>query len=188
MTVPAKKSRLHPKRWHVATWLLLLLWLTVSIVGNFPQQASTESLDINQPAGVSMTWISGFPLFYYQQQMDLPSPKITTTIHYHWLLANVALSIALLASIIYCLQRFGQFSIRTLLCGMALVAVLIVAGKFVASNSGLVGFYFYMTSIYCMPLLLAIVVAVTVKVRQLRRPTREPSDPAGEPSDPATLG
>ncbi|MDA7924266.1 hypothetical protein N9B60_02600 [Mariniblastus sp.] len=154
---------LNPKRWNVACWLLLLLWLCLSVLMNAPiepkldgWESSGELADGSRFAAYDPTFLIGWPFAYLQIAIKEPRPSVRTYIPMMGVY-NFILVAATLISLVYAVQNWiPQFSIRTILICVAVVAVLIVTGQAVLATEHYGLQTGFMTAVYFSPIVAAL--------------------------------
>ena len=128
---------MHPKRWNVLTWCLLLLWTTSFCLQNSPLEPSLpeKRTPYQLPDGTTVALANnhafyiGYPFTYLKIKMGHDVP---TTHNYNSILcvANCALGICTLMGIVFVVQTLiPRFSIRTALLATALVAGVVCLGR-----------------------------------------------------------
>ena len=137
---------LNPKKWNVVCWLLLLLWLYPSVLGNLPFEPELDEFDSSKQSAAGSqfvdyghVYVMGWPFGYFEIATQKLKPPVRTYKPVMFVL-NCVLVIATLTSLIYAVQKWlPRFSIRMMLFGMTIVAVLIAIGQVVFSTD-----YFYL--------------------------------------------
>ena len=161
MQVKSTTKSLHPGRWQPATWILLAVWLTASAFGNFP--FGPMGVGGNETTIVHI----GFPLWYTEHQYDPSTGFVLTTTDGKYLFANLFLGVAIQLSLILGLQSFQQFSMKTMLLVVSLLAALLGIGK---ALDGLHVVYLII-GIYLLPLPFAAVMIVHRCATRIRNAT-----------------
>lgn len=158
---------LNPRKWSLASWIVLILWLIPSIIFNIP---SNSSIEIRHPDGSPMSLderrfhsvfdYAGWPFWYYQRELDWTGPP---TIQFSVWLAflNAAIVAITLISLIYTFQRLAlRFTIKTVMAGSALFAMILSLGQsvFWTQSFHLTLGYFYL--VYHSPVLTALTLLI----------------------------
>lgn len=132
---------LNPKKWNFVCWLLLLLWLYPSILMNAPLEpnleewaTSGELTDGSRFVAYDPTFLVGWPFGYLQIATNGANPSVRTYTPMNAVFNFIFVSTTIIALIFAVQNWLPQFSIRTMLIGVAFVAVLIVAGQVVFST------------------------------------------------------
>lgn len=156
-------SFLNPKKWNVACWLLLLLWLFVSASMNAPFEPKLtdwESIGVlpdgSRFAVYDAEFLIGWPFEYCRIATNGSGPS-TRTYNPGNAILNIVFVASTLISLIYAVQHWmPQFSIRTMMVGTAVVASLIAIGQAIflsESYSLMLGFTM---SVYFSPVVAAL--------------------------------
>jgi len=152
---------MHPKRWSIICWLLLVLWLIPSVAHTIPiapdpPPASDMPLFSGRAVAYDFESISkvGFPFVFLEVKTSSASPKPQSK-YYLWAhLATIAILATNLVALVYCLQSLiPRFSIKLMLVGMTLVAILILIGQTLAAAEDYRVISVYTYSIIFAPLL-----------------------------------
>jgi hypothetical protein len=168
----------HPRRWHLLTWSVFLLWLSFAAVTNFPFTPADLDSDPPMPDDggpgqiltTSYTMVSGWPLFYLYRHVTPPSKQVVVEFDFLKLLGSVALILLTQVSIVIVMQRFGQFSIALLLAAVALAGLILLGGRLVDANDrGGFGMLYYVQAVYFLPVLGALIVGLVDGGARLRK-------------------
>lgn len=159
---------LDPRKWHLMTWAALLLWLLFSILSNQPfgkesvaDNFDDEVLNSSGPvSNVSYAVAIGWPLPYLQHTVTPPSKNVTTDFLPHFLAVNSVAVALTLASLVFAMQRFGQFTLRYLMGVVLLVALTIVCGKWVVSMYDGLGLYIFFMALYFSPIVVVFTIGL----------------------------
>lgn len=202
------QMNLHPRRWHLLTWSAFLLWLVFAVNQNIPRNFTYESFSelhdehINvsgtpttnistvDSSTISSTVISmdsstiviGWPFTYQEQTVTSTSRNVATTTHWFWLMENIVSLFIVQFCVAYSFQQFGQFSVRTMMLGTLVVALLILIGRVFSGAFWGWGLYYYICAIYFAPVVIA-VLSISAKWYSQRRDRAEQSN-ADDAFDP----
>ena len=132
---------LHPSKWNLLCWILLLLWLLPSIGGNIPftpkfiEPDSLQKIDRAVVYDRYQSALIGFPFVYSEIHLAPDSLKANRFDHPSYLILNLTLVPLTLFSIVYSIQSlFPRFSVLTFLGLVALIAILFLIGKLALSS------------------------------------------------------
>jgi hypothetical protein len=151
---------MHPKKWNILTWILLLLWGGFLLLGNFPFEpelpTDTDPFQapdgtILQPATGVFAYI-GFPCTYLTIS---ESPNIPKTRNYFWtfLPVNAFLGLSTMFSIVYCVQTLlPKFSIKTFFVVTFLAAAIIAVVPYLISILNIDHLIFLIYAVFFIPL------------------------------------
>ena len=160
---------LHPRRWHLLTWSAFLFWLVFAVAPNIPQNVTYESFsevlddpsdDAGAPTAYSLTMYSstmiiGWPFTYREYTVTSASKNVATNTHWFWMTGNIVVILLVQYCVVYSFQLFGQFSVRSMMLGTLLVALLIFLGRFLSDAFSFWGLYYYICAIYYFPVIFA---------------------------------
>ncbi len=156
---------LHPRRWHLLTWSAFLFWLVFAVAPNIPQNVTYESFsevmddpgdDAGVPTAYSSTMMIGWPFTYREYTVTSTSKNVAMSTHLFWLMGNFIVILLVQYCVMYSFQQFGQFSVRAMMLGTLLVALLIFLGRFLLDAFSFWGLYYYICAIYYSPVILAV--------------------------------
>jgi hypothetical protein len=173
-------EKLHPRRWHLMTWSIFLVWLLFGTASNFPWKATEDSFpefpaDAKVEPGTTIADFSmrliGWPLFYLEQTKSSQSTTITSNTRWEYLISNIAIIIVVQVSIVITFQRFGQFTVRSMFAATLIVAILISLA--ISIQPFAASFYFKLL-VYHFPILTALVsLHMITKSRSAKTPASE---------------
>ena len=159
---------LHPRRWHLLTWSAFLLWLVFAVAPNIPPNVTYESFsevldDSSDEAGAptanismySSTMMIGWPFTYREYTVTSTSKNVAASTRLLWMMGNIAVILLVQYCVVYSFQQLGQFSVRTMMLGTLLVALLIFLGRFLSDAFSFWGLYYYICAIYYSPVIFA---------------------------------
>ena len=158
-------SFLNPKKWNVACWLLLLFWLFVSATLNAPFVPNLNDMESGEvrPDGSRFAvydretqFLIGWPFSYMSIATNGSLPS-TRTYEPGNAILNLVLVASTLISLIFAVQNWmPQFSIRTMMVGMAVVASLIAIGQAIFLSESYDLILGFMMSVYFSPVVAAL--------------------------------
>ena len=156
-------SFLNPKKWNVACWLLLLLWLFVSSTLNAPfvpnlndRESGEVRPDGSRFAVYDREIRMGWPFGYVSIATNGSLPS-TRTYEPGNAILNLVFVASTLISLIFAVQNWmPQFSIRTMMVGMAVVASLIAIGQAIFLSESHYLMLGFMMSVYFSPVVAAL--------------------------------
>jgi hypothetical protein len=167
---------LNPRKWNLACWVLLLFWLYPSVLMNAPMEPSLDEWESSGKLadGTRFTaydpeFLVGWPIGYLQIATKGSEPSVRT---YNFLnaLINCILVTATLIALIYAVQNWiPQFSIRTLLIGVAVISLLITIGKAVFSTESYDLQTGFVMAVYFSPIVAALAYLVYDGMRRLKQ-------------------
>ena len=154
-----------PQSWSFACWAVFLTWLAFTLWVNFPSvltgaAANDPSSEIYELLGEygTVSSPSGWPLPY----MECTNAKGKTQ---HWLnyspfygLLDLVIAGSTLASVVVVMQTWGRkFSLRTLLWAIAIISILLIAGRSVYAISDHFLMFSFVLGIYLSPVWMAVI-------------------------------
>lgn len=169
--------KLQPHRWHLPTWFAFLLWLLFAVIANVPPNVTYESLSgltddssvgTQAPIAYSSTMMIGWPFTYQEHTVTATSTNVATSTYPYWLIGNIVVISIVQICVVYSFQQFGRFSVRTMLLGTLLVALVIFVGQFLSNAFPFRGVYYYIHLIYYAPAIFTVLCFIS-KRRPLRR-------------------
>lgn len=155
---------LNPKKWSIACWLLLILWLIPSLVWNLPIEPDFTHFEANEDPFYNQRYIAydrvtciGWP-FIYLEIADSGTQPATRSDHAFYAISNFVLVSVTLVSLIYAVQSWiPRFSILTLMVATAIIALLIALGQLVFSSQNYKLQTGFIMAIYFSPIAAAMV-------------------------------
>ena len=127
-----------PARWTILTWVVTTLWFLGALLGNIPTSPSTEFLDFvadtplyRETGATRVTLPTGWPLDWRDQTWTLQAQLVFTRWRLQQLVLNVLALCITLSTLIYLLQNYAnQISIKGMMSGTALVAIILAFGRY----------------------------------------------------------
>lgn len=159
----------NPRKWNAICWVLLLIWLAGSVIGNYPFESPSPDPFV-APNGTAVTsfeyfHVVGMP-FWYLETRHVPNKPPTKTLDTLLLLLNIALISATLVGIIYSVQVFiPKFSIRTIFVVITLVALIFALGRIVSASQSFFAINFFAYGMYFSPIATAVFALIYSKFR-----------------------
>ena len=153
-----------PRRWTILTWAVTSLWFLGALLGNIPTSPSTDFLDVvadtplYRDTGATRVMLStGWPLDWHDQNWTLQGQLVATRWRLQQLLLNVLAVCITLVTLIYLLQTYvNRISIKGILGGTAVVAIILVLGQYMAVKGHGLAWNYLINCIYFCPPILAI--------------------------------
>lgn len=115
-----------------------------------------SSTSTTSAAAYSSTLMIGWPFTYQEHTVTSTSGNVTTNTHWFWLMGNIVVLFIVQFCVAYSFQQFGQFSVKTMLLGTLLIALLILLGRFLSDTFSILGLYYYICAIYFSPAVFAV--------------------------------
>ncbi|NND97138.1 MAG: hypothetical protein HKN47_07410 [Pirellulaceae bacterium] len=175
MTSDASRSRYHPLRWHLVTWVLVILWFTFACLTNLPLGGDPRAKTVAPPAAappaaaatgtvtlpaLSLVVVTGFPIFNCERKFAGKPTDGQLTVRPVYAAIDFILLVVNLVAMIWILQRSDRYSIRSMLLAVTVAAFMIVAVQAVLTRGSFWEILFLMTAIYFAPSVIGIMILI----------------------------
>lgn len=133
-----------------------------------------SSISTISAAAFRSTILIGWPFTYQEHTATATSRNVATNIHWLWLTGNLVVIFLVQCCVAYSFQQIGQFSVKTIMLGTLLVALLILLGRVLFEAFSFWGIYYYAIALYYAPVVFAML-SVAAKWYAQRRGMTEQS-------------
>ena len=132
-----------------------------------------SSISTISAAAFRSTILIGWPFTYQEYTATATSRDVTIQTHWFWLLGNFVVICIVQYCVAYSFNQIGQFSVKTIMVGTLLVALLILLGRVIFEAFSFWGIYYYAIALYYAPAIFAMLSGTAKWYVQRRRMTEQ---------------
>lgn len=165
------KPYFHIFKWNSTCWMLTLIWIAIGFLGNLPTVSQHPVTSTQYTIWVTEV---GWPFTYFEGETSYPGPTINYRRFRPLVLIVDLFSIAATQiAIVFVIQKWmPRFSIRSMFVFTAIIASLIMAGKFVIDAESPDLFFGFLWTIYYSPISAWIFLTLAARLGWVRSPNR----------------